>query len=120
MSAVRRLEAVSCDGYRSACSRAGICCGGLPCAKISLHVLSQHFFLFPFSSRALGVFFEFPMTDFYFVKLLVPGATTTAPTADPPRPPISRAGLTQQLLSSVTCSMSLRDTVGLPVDRVVG
>ena len=35
-------------------------------SKISLDVLSQRFFLFPFSSRALG-FFEFPMTDFYFV-----------------------------------------------------
>ena len=29
-------------------------------------------------------------------EVLVPGATTTASTADPPRPPICRAGLTQQ------------------------
>ena len=96
MDAVRRLEAVSCDGYRSACSRARICCGGLPCAsRISLHDLSQQFFFLPFPPEPLGLF-EFPMTDFYFVKLLVPGGTTTAPTADPPRPPISSAGLTQQ------------------------
>ena len=49
MDAVRRLEAVWCDGYRSAYSRARICCGGLPYAsKISLHVLRQKFNFSPF------------------------------------------------------------------------
>ena len=40
-------------------------------------------------------------------ELLVPGATTSIPTADPPRPPVSRAGLTA-VVSHAAC---LRDTV---------
>ena len=42
-------------------------------------------------------------------ELLVPGATTTIPTADPTRPPISRTGLT----AVVSLAACLRDTVDM-------
>ena len=59
MDAVRRLKAVACDGYRSACSRARIC------DRLRLMIFS--FLSFCYFATLPSGFFEFPMMDFYFV-----------------------------------------------------
>ena len=51
MDAVRRLEAVACDGYRAACKCAHIC---------DRLCFEDFFFFFPFATLPSG-FFKFPM-----------------------------------------------------------
>ena len=53
MDAVRRLKAVACDGYRSACSRARIC------DRLRLMIFS--FLSFCYFATLPSGFFEFPM-----------------------------------------------------------
>ena len=59
MDAVRRLEAVACDGYRSACSRARIC------GRLRFDVF---FFFLSFRYTPLR-FFGFPMMGKKYEKM---------------------------------------------------
>ena len=59
MDAVRRLEAVACDGYRSVCSRARLCD----------RLRFDDFFFFPFATLPSG-FFEFLMIGKYMEKCM--------------------------------------------------
>ena len=52
MDAVRRLEAVACDGYRSACSRARICD----------RMRFDYLFFFPFATPPSDLI-DFPMIE---------------------------------------------------------